>query len=257
MKEQAVESTPDDHPNRVAWLNNLGNALQSRFERTGSMEDLERAIVTKEQAVESVPDGHPDRATCLNNLGIALQRRFERTGSMEDLERAIVTKEQAFKSDTAPPFVRLKAASSCSDLLISQKNYNRAKAILQAAVQLLPTVSPRQLKRGDQQFNISQFSNITSRAVSLCLADAEDAYKSLQLLELGRGILTNLQLEVRSDISVLAASHPDLAQQFQKLRDQIDPPSVSTDLQRIFSDSSVTGFVYIHYRASGTSQAVR
>ena len=237
--EQAVESTPDDHPDRAMYLNNLGIALQSRFERTGSMEDLDRAIVTNEQAVESTPDGHPDRAMYLNNLGNALQRRFERTGSMDDLDRAIMTREQAFKSDTAPPSIRLKAASSCSDLLISQKNYNRAKSILQAAVQLLPTISPRQLKRSDQQFNISQFANITSRAVSLSLADAEDPYKSLQLLELGRGILANLQLEVRSDISVLAASHPDLAQQFQELRNQIDPPSRTFE-SSVIEDSSTT-----------------
>ena len=48
--EQAVESTPVDHPNRAGTLNNLGTALQSRFERTGSMDDLDRAIVTNEQA---------------------------------------------------------------------------------------------------------------------------------------------------------------------------------------------------------------
>ena len=203
------------------------------------MDDLDRAIVTSEQAVESTPDGHPARAMYLNNLGIALQRRFERTGSMEDLDRAIVTSEQALKSDTAPPSIRLKAASSCSDLLISQRSYDRAKPILQAAVQLLPMVSPRQLKRSDQQFNISQFANITSRAVSLHLADADDLYKSLQLLELGRGILPNLQLEVRSDISVLSASHPDLAQQFRELRNQIDPPSRSFD-SSVIEDSSAT-----------------
>ena len=195
------------------------------------MDDLDRAIVINEQAVESTPVDHPNRAIYLNNLGIALQSRFERTGSMDDLDRAITTNEQAVKSDIAPPSIRLKAASSCSDLLISQRNYSRAKSILEAAVQLLPTVSPRQLKRSDQQFNISQFANITSRAVSLSLADTDEPYESLQLLELGRGILANLQLEVRSDISVLAAAHPDLAQQFQELRDQIDPPSRTFDLQ--------------------------
>ena len=46
INEQAVESTPVDHPNRAGRLNNLGNALQSRFERTGSMDDLDRAITT-------------------------------------------------------------------------------------------------------------------------------------------------------------------------------------------------------------------
>ena len=73
----------------------LGTELLCRFERTGSMDDLDRAIVTNEQAVESTPDDHPDRAMYLNNLGIALQSRFERTGSMDDLDRAIVTNEQA------------------------------------------------------------------------------------------------------------------------------------------------------------------
>jgi hypothetical protein len=138
-----------------------------------------------ERAIESTPDGHPDLATHLNNLGNALKSRFEHTGSIEDLNRAITKKEQAFASDTAPPSIRLDAASSCSNLLINQRRYGRAKSILEAAVQLLPTVSPRQLKHGDQQFNISQFANITSRAVSLCLASADNLYKSLQLLELG------------------------------------------------------------------------
>ena len=66
---QAVESTPADHPDRAAWLNNLGNKLESRYERTGEMKDLEEAIQTARQAVESTPADHPDRAAWLNNLG--------------------------------------------------------------------------------------------------------------------------------------------------------------------------------------------
>ena len=123
--------------------------------------------------MESTPTDHPDRAMYSTIWGTALQSRFERTGSIDDLDRAIMTKEQAAKSDTAPPSIRLKAAQSCSDLLISQKNYSRAKSILEDAVHLLPRISPRQLTRSDQQFNISQFINITSRAVSLSLAEAE------------------------------------------------------------------------------------
>jgi tetratricopeptide (TPR) repeat protein len=225
--EQAVQSTPVDHPKRAVYLNNLGSALQSRFDRTGSMEDLDRGMAANEQAVKSTPVDHPNRAGRLDNLGYAFQSRFERTGSTDDFDRAIMTKDQAAKSDTASPSIRLKAAESCSDLLISQRRYSHARLILQAAVQLLSRVSPRQLKRSDQQFNISRFANITSRAVSLSLANADESYKSLQLQELGRGIIANMQLEIRSDISVLASSHPDLAQQFQELRDQIDSPTTS------------------------------
>ena len=223
--EKAFEITPSESPYRAGILNNLGDAILSRFERTGSIEDLDRAIETNEQAVDSTPVDHPNRAGRLNNLGIALQSRFERTGSMEDLDRAVVTYEQSANSDTAPHFIRLRAARACGGLLISQRMLKRAKPILEAAVHLLPRLSPRQLKRTDAQFNISQFADVTARAVSLCLENMDDPYKSLQLLELGRGILANLQLEVRSDISVLVADHPELAQQFQQLRVQIDSPS--------------------------------
>jgi hypothetical protein len=41
VARQAVESTPDDHPDRVAWLSNLGAKLILRYERTGEMRDLE------------------------------------------------------------------------------------------------------------------------------------------------------------------------------------------------------------------------
>ena len=228
-KEQAVELTPQDHPARAMYLNNLGAALWCRFKQMGSMDALDRAIMTHKQAIESTPDDHPDRALYLNNLGIALHSRFEQTGSTDDLDYAIAANEEAFISDTAPPSIRLKAASRCSDLLISQRRYNRAIPILEAAVKILPKVSPRTLQRSDQQFNMSQFINITSRAVSLHLADADDLFKSIQLLELGRGIISNLQLEVRSDISVLEESHPDLARQFHNLRDQIDPPSKTSN----------------------------
>ena len=234
--EEAVASIPDDHLNHATMLNNLGIALQRRYERTGSVEDLDLAIRVNEQAVASIPDDHPDRAAQLYNLGRALQSRFERIGSTDDLERAITSIERAVWMETAPPSIRLKAASSCSDLLIAQKDYNRAKPILLAAVHLLPTISSRTLKRSDQQYNISQFANITSRAVALCLGDAEDPYKPLQLLELGRGILISLQLEVRSDISVLAASYPDLAKNFQELRDRIDSPE-TLDLSVIVGSS--------------------
>jgi hypothetical protein len=42
--QKAVESTPEDHPDRAATLNDLGVMLSMRYERTGSIADLEDAI---------------------------------------------------------------------------------------------------------------------------------------------------------------------------------------------------------------------
>src|SRR5947207_2671353 len=165
------------------------------------MEDINRAILICDKAVLSMPNDHPELAMCLDNLGKALQSRFERTGSMDDLDRAIAVMELAFAMTTAGPSLRLYIAGSCSDLLVRQSDCKRAKSILNAAVHILSTISPRALKQSDQQHNISRFANITPRAVSVSLADSEDPFDTLQMLELGRGIIANLQLEVRSDIS--------------------------------------------------------
>ncbi|KAI0026461.1 hypothetical protein K488DRAFT_75326, partial [Vararia minispora EC-137] len=43
--QESVGLTPDGHPDKPAYLNNLGIALQTRFERLGSLDDLESAIV--------------------------------------------------------------------------------------------------------------------------------------------------------------------------------------------------------------------
>jgi len=79
----ASSTLPDS--TRAAIYSLVALELQSRFERTGSMDDLDRAITTNEEAVASTPDDNPYRAAGLNNLGNVLQSRFERTGSMDDL----------------------------------------------------------------------------------------------------------------------------------------------------------------------------
>src|SRR5208282_3482412 len=107
---------------------------------------------------------------------------------------------------------RIGAALLASQMLIGRDNH-RLKPLLQTAVELLPSISPRSLKQTDRQYNISQFANITSGAVSVFLECDDDTHNALRLLELGRGVLASLQLEFRSDISVLRVLHPTLAQQ--------------------------------------------
>lgn len=51
--------------------------LLHRFDETGSIDYLDRAITMRRQAVELTPEGHLHHAIYLNNLTIALQSRFE------------------------------------------------------------------------------------------------------------------------------------------------------------------------------------
>src|SRR5438046_2411473 len=68
--EKAVKSTPLNHPDRSACLNNLGVILRSRFEQTELMTDLNAAVKANWDAVKSTPYGHSDRAMYLNSLGV-------------------------------------------------------------------------------------------------------------------------------------------------------------------------------------------
>ena len=233
--EQALATTSSDHWGRVGCLSNLGNQLLSKFILTGSLDDLNRSIETFDMAVASTPNDQPDSAKLLTTLASALQFRFKRTGATSDFDRAVGVTEKAVGVVSAPPSIRIDAAITASRLLLGYDNH-RAKDILEMAIHLLPMVSPRELMRIDQQHHISRFAGIASTAASLSLDCGDDPYNALQLLELGRGVISSLQLEVRSDISALKESHPALAQQFEDIRDRLNQ-SQSNVSQQTDSDT--------------------
>ena len=43
LKMRIARSTPDDHPNRAFYLDNLGIALAKRYKFNGDLEDLDLA----------------------------------------------------------------------------------------------------------------------------------------------------------------------------------------------------------------------
>ena len=209
----------------------LTSALIKRYNKTGSMKDINLAIETMRSALSSEPEDHPERATHLDIIGNCFHTRFIRTGAIDDLHSAIEAKEQAFSLSVAPPIVRLKAAQLLSSLLLKEDR-SRAKELLKRCVQLLPSISSRMLKRSDQQYNISQVADLTSRTVSLCLELGDDPYDALSILEMGRGFIANLQLEVRSDVSDLEIRHSELGKRFVELRRKLNLP----DAESSFSD---------------------
>ncbi|KAJ6599666.1 CHAT domain-containing protein [Mycena sp. CBHHK59/15] len=95
MLENAVQLTPDGHPDKPSRLNNLGGSLFRRFERLGELDDLNQSLSRFEAAVALTPDGHPDKPGWLNNLGNSLLSRFEHLGDLNDLDQSILREEAA------------------------------------------------------------------------------------------------------------------------------------------------------------------
>jgi tetratricopeptide (TPR) repeat protein len=76
-------------PDRSSSLNNLANAVSTRFEQLGRMEDLEEAITCHREALALRPHGHPYRSSSLSNLANAMSTRFGQSGSKDDLLDAL------------------------------------------------------------------------------------------------------------------------------------------------------------------------
>jgi hypothetical protein len=127
---------------------------------------------------------------------------------------------------------RILAADTASQFLFIW-DPKRAYPLLRTAVKLLPMLSPRTLEETDQQYNISQFVGIASRAASASLESGETPETVLRLLELGRGIIASFRLDVRSDISILRSLHPDIGKEFDHIRHQLDLPNRNTETQLV------------------------
>jgi hypothetical protein len=95
MKEHAVQLTPDGHPDKPGWLNNLGNSLLSRFHRLGDLGDMNKSVLMKEHAVQLTPDGHPNKPGWLDSLGSSLLSRFQRLGDLGDMNNSVLMHQQS------------------------------------------------------------------------------------------------------------------------------------------------------------------
>ena len=88
IMNMAVDTIPQDRPDRASRLNNLGAWLSKRFERSSSSKDLDHAINVTSMAADAARD-HYDRAEYLDTLGGMLGKRFEQNESINDLDCAI------------------------------------------------------------------------------------------------------------------------------------------------------------------------
>ncbi|KAH8898073.1 TPR-like protein [Thozetella sp. PMI_491] len=224
----AIDATPQNHPDRAGYLNDIGTWLGRRFNQTGSKDDLNLAIEVANIAVDTTPREYPDRAGYLNNLGNLLVSRYKLTGSRDDYNYALLSYREGYECVTAPPSIRIRLARSAASIFASQANWKESSQLLQGAVNLLSTVSPQSLKHTDKLHILANFTGLASLAAAIALNAGEKVYHALQLLELGRGIITGPLMEMRGDISRLKEQHPSLADEFTSLRDELDIPANRT-----------------------------
>lgn len=93
--EYLLKATPAGHPGLAQRLANLGIALETRFERRATHEDLAAAIDAYRAAVEATGPDDSDLVLRLNGLAGALRSRYEQYGDLPDLDEAIAAMRRA------------------------------------------------------------------------------------------------------------------------------------------------------------------
>lgn len=223
--QDALDATPEDHPDWARRLHSLGAGYGDRYLRTGSMEDLQMAIQRFQDALDATPEDHPDRARRLHGLGTGYGDRYQRTGAMADLETAIQRFQNALAHSQSPPIDRSGPAKKLIKLHAEAAHWSLAHQAASAAVSLVPLLTPRSLSNSDKQHLLTDMVGLASDAAAVALMAEKSPHEAIQLLELGRGVIIGSLDELRTDASDLQQQHPQLAEEYIKLRDQLDAPT--------------------------------
>ena len=222
LARQAIALSNDGNVAEAGLWNNLGFKLETRYSITNAISDLKEATSMFRRAVEITPIDHPDRAKYLLNLGNQTARLFDKRLVMSDVDSAVNYFQQSWATRTASPFLRIKAAMRCI-MLLALIRPGDAVQLGKEVVQLLPLVNPKLLDYSDQQQVMSTFTGIASEVCSL-LVQAGEIAEAVEYLEQGRAIIIGHQIDIRSDISDLAEMYPELSQQYEQLRKELNMP---------------------------------
>ncbi len=219
---------------RAMCLTGLGTALLARSERPQAElpqaeDDLDAAVLACQDAIDTLPADHPGLPRYQANLGSALRARYRHSGSPTDSTAAAAILTAVMRSGMANPWLRVHAGRAASQLAAANSDLHQAAALLGEAVLLLPQVAPWGLNRADQQQLISEFAGLTSEAAALTLSDPalpadQRPGQALRLLEAGRTVLLAQTLPNRTELTELRARHPELADDFVRLRGLLNQP---------------------------------
>jgi tetratricopeptide (TPR) repeat protein len=226
-----LDRTPADHPEHARRLEDLGAGYRDRYLATGAMEDLDTAIQLYQDAINRTPVDHPEQARQLQSLGIGYLDRYRATGAMPDFDTAIQRLQEALDHSASPVNARLSPGRTLVALHADVKNWVGAFHTASKAVSLVPLLTLRSLEASDKQRLLMSISGLASDAAAIALNAAKTPSDAIQLLELGREIIAGSLNEIRADVSELHQKHPQLAEEYMNLRDQLDTPKTSTQRQ--------------------------
>ncbi|NEA68777.1 CHAT domain-containing tetratricopeptide repeat protein [Streptomyces sp. SID12488] len=221
LYRQAVEHDPNDPLARSVLLSNLASALHDRFTHAGNDADLDEAIPLVRRAVDLTPPHDPAKGRHLANLSTVLLSRHDRDGADADLAEALEVLSAIVSLTTAAPKLRLTTALVRAEAAERRGDADAALAALHAAVDLLPVIAWHGLDRASRESALDGVRDVarTTAAVAVRLGRPEHA---VEMLEQGTSVLWGQSLRLRTDLSELAVTEPELVDRLHKARQGLD-----------------------------------
>ncbi|CAH0056158.1 unnamed protein product [Clonostachys solani] len=227
LAREATDLTPRGHHDHAQQCRNLGSAIQDRYRVFNSEADLMEFIQKFEDSVDATPAHHPERADRLRRLALAYGEAHSQTRATADLQKAIKISREALHHRSSPIRHRMGPGVSLLGVLAGMKLWEEAYEVAHMTVLLVPQLTPRFLENLDKQYLLDIAGQLSCDAAAVALNAGRSPFDVIELLEMGRGVISGSLSEIRSDVSDLRREYPEHADKFVRLRDQIDSSRVS------------------------------
>ncbi|KAI0252360.1 CHAT domain-containing protein [Lactifluus subvellereus] len=175
------ESCPLDHPSRPFYLNDLADALLSRFQWSDDLNDVKDAATLFQKSLDLLDKEHPDRMGVLMNLANVYQARFRKIYDSKYLEKAISRYREVLL--LCPPGHKSKdklLINLGSSLVSRFQNFGRmdcleeATSLYRAALRLCPRGHPHRQESLDGLANAMHLRSLRTHRM-------EDLEESINL----------------------------------------------------------------------------
>ncbi|KAJ8107234.1 hypothetical protein OPT61_g9005 [Boeremia exigua] len=226
LMRKIVGATDTRNPDPARWLNNFSVPHGNRYPNTREMADLEESIKVSQEAVSITPHDDLYRASYLNNLGDRLGERSNvfNNRAQADLKAAILHYRDALRQSNSAALDRVLAGRNVLPYHVAAMDWQKAFEDSAIAINLVPRLTPRSLENSDKLHLLGQIVDLACDAAAVAMQAGQTPFVALNLLEQGRGILATSLNQRRTDIVDLQSHHPDLANEFVRLRNELDYP---------------------------------
>ncbi|RSL61433.1 hypothetical protein CEP54_006262 [Fusarium duplospermum] len=170
------------------------------------------------------PQGDPYRAKYCNNLADYHWNRCSETACLDDFEKAVYYYESSLHHANSDMATRISAGKALFESFADVSEWQKALEAANTTFSLLPKLAPRSLGSADRQRLLGRITGLSCDVAAVTLQAGGCAAAALSILEQGRGILASSIEQTHVSLLELRESHPELAEQFMQVRDELDAP---------------------------------